>query len=274
MVAAVPDNFNAWFEAGLFSKAIQDWPECVRRNERAVELFTPEVAEAFDGVNPAAWNLGVAATALGDWATARRAWASYGIDLYQGAEPIDIDYGSVPIRINPDRPSLPHTVQPHHGATEVIWCWRRSPAHAVVASVPLPESGHRFRDVLLHDGEPKGSRMLGDREVAVFDELLRLQDSGLPTWKAEVSGADEADLEALGDRVGPLGLGVDNWSGMRIMCAECSHGNADTRHDHAPPAGPTLRLGIAGPEDAVRAALGSWAGERAEVEVLRLELLW
>jgi len=32
------------------------------------------------------------------------------------------------------------------------------PAHAVIVRVPLPESGHRFRDVLLHDGEPRGTR--------------------------------------------------------------------------------------------------------------------
>lgn len=109
--------------------------------------------------NPAAWNLGIAATALGDWASARRAWTAYGITgIGDGVEEIDVDFGMAPIRLNPDRASLALEVQPAYGNTEVVWCWRRSPAHAVIASVPLPESGHRFRDVLLHDGEPKGTR--------------------------------------------------------------------------------------------------------------------
>jgi hypothetical protein len=194
MLELVPGFFEIWFEAGMYSKARADWPESAARNQRAVELFTPENATAFDGVNPAAWNLGIAATALGDWATARRAWTAYGIDgVEAGSEPIDMDFGYVPIRVNPDRPSLPHQVVPDFGDTEVVWCWRRSPAHAVISNVPFPASGHRFRDVVLHDGEPKGTRQYGEQEVAVFDELARLKSSDLPTWQAQLTGAGQAE---------------------------------------------------------------------------------
>lgn len=275
MLAAAPDKFVAWFQAGLLSKALGNWSEAIARNERALSLITLEDIEEYDGQNPAAWNLGIAATALGDWATARRAWRAFGMTEFQeGDDPIDVDYGMSPVRLNPDRPSLTHQHVPHLGETEVVWCWRRSPAHAVIASVPLPESGHRFRDVVLHDGEPKGTRRLGDGEVAVFDELALLESSGLPTWQAQIAGASPDDLEALSQIVGPRGLGVDEWSGIRVMCSECSHGSPDADHSHDPPPFDVKRLGLAGSELDLGECLARWSSERPHLDVVDLEVLW
>lgn len=218
LLKVTPDSFFSWFEAGLLSKARANWAESVERNQRALDLFTERDAIEFGGASPAAWNLGIAATALGDWATARRAWAAYGLAGFDGEDgPIDVDCGVAPVRINPDRASLPHQLLPDMGATEVVWCWRRSPAHAVINSVPLPESGHRFRDVLLHDGAPEGTRLSEGQEVPVFNELERLDSSMIPTWQAQITGADQEDLQALADTLGPRGLGIDEWSGIRMM---------------------------------------------------------
>lgn len=275
MTQAAPEVFAAWFEAGLHAKARRDWPRCRAWNARAIELFGDAERQEFDGANPAAWNLGIAATALGDWSSARRAWAAYGITgIGDGAQEIDVNFGMAPIRLNPDRPSLALQVQPAYGETEVVWCWRRSPAHAVIASVPLPESGHRFRDVLLHDGEPKGTRRSGGRDVSVFDEIARLQESQLPTWQAQVSGASEADIDAAADLFGECGLGADNWSGINLLCADCSHGSPGRDHHHeAPPAG-TVTLGLAGREREIAECLERWRANRPSVEVLAVELLW
>ncbi|WP_459791152.1 tetratricopeptide repeat protein [Arthrobacter sp. AD-310] len=274
MLRVAPNSFYAWFHAGLLSKALHQWTDSLERNARAVELFTAVEAADFEGVNPAAWNMGIAATALGDWSTARRAWATYGIEgLGTGFEPIDTDFGPAPIRLNPDQPSIPHQVLPSLGTTEVIWCWRRSPAHAVIANVPLPESGHRFRDVVLHDGEPRGFRRVGQRELAVFDQLGRLEDSGFPTWEAQVAGATAEELEELTDLLEGKGLGADDWSGMRLLCAECSRGTPDKGHHHDPaPTGVAL-LGLAGSEAVLTGILDAWLDRRPAVE-LELTLLW
>lgn len=275
MVKVAGGQFGAWFEAGLYSKARAEWAESAQRNQRAVELFTAEDGRTYDGVNPAAWNLGIAATALGDWATARRAWSAYGVEgISEGSEPIDGDYGLTPIRLNPDRPSLVHQVPMAIGDTEVVWCWRRSLAHAVISSVPLPDSGHRFRDVVLHDGEPKGRRRRGDHEVAVFDELALLDESGLQTWQAQVLGAGPDDLTALVDLAGPKDLGVDDWSGIRLMCSDCSHGMPDDAHDHEPASNDAVRLGLAGSEADLRACLDSWLADRPHVTLAELTFLW
>lgn len=274
LLQLTPRSYFSWFHAGLLSKALGNWAESAERNAHAVELFTPKDAEDFGGVNPAAWNLGIAATALGDWATARRAWTAYGVgNLGIGAAPIDVDFGLAPVRINPDQPTLPHHVPPSAGATEVVWCWRRSPAHAVISNVPLPESGHRFKDVILHDGEPKGTRRLDGQEVPVFDELQRLEDSGLPTWQAQVAGATQDDLQELSGLLARQGLGMDVWSGIRLMCSQCSHGSPDAAHHHAPATPGGTRLGLAGHEPEVAGILAAWTDARPEVDV-DLSLLW
>lgn len=276
LTEAVPNSFSSWFEAGLHAKARRDWHRCLSWNSRAVGLFGPAEADEFGGVNPAAWNLGIAATAIGDWEAARGAWAAYGIEGIDptSAAPIDDHFGMAPVRLNPDQPSLALEVAADYGETEVVWCWRRSPAHATIASVPLPESGHRFRDVLLHDGEPKGTRRNGGQEVSVFDEITKLSSSELPTWQAEVNGLTEADVETVGDAFGSRGLGADNWSGMNVLCSTCSHGSPDESHDHGKPAEGTVLLGLAGPEDDITKCLDEWRTDRPHVEVLRVELLW
>ena len=275
MTEVAPASFHAWFEAGLHAKARREWDRCQAWNSKALELFGEREAQEFGGANPAAWNLGIAATALGDWDTARAAWTAYGIGgLEDGTGRIDGSFGMAPIRLNPDRPSLSLEVPAAYGDTEVVWCWRRSPAHAVVASVPLPESGHRFRDVLLHDGEPKGTRRNGDREVSVFDEIVRLSESGLPTWQAQVSGPSTAEIETVGDFFGHKGLGADNWSGMNILCSDCSHGSPDADHHHEKPADGTVILGLAGHEGDVAQCLEEWTAAQPGVVVLALDLIW
>ncbi|ALV43567.1 hypothetical protein AU252_22295 [Pseudarthrobacter sulfonivorans] len=276
LVELTPKSYCSWFQAGLLSKAVGNWPESLERNRRALELFTPKDAEEFGGANPAAWNLGIASTVVGDWPSARHAWVAYGLDKFQAeAGPIDVDCGMAPVRLNPDQPSLPHQVLFSAGNTEVVWCWRRSPAHAVIASVPLPESGHRFRDVVLHDGEPKGTRQLDGQDVSVFDELGRLEESGLPTWQAQVVGATGNDFQALSDLLEQRGLGLDGWSGIRLMCSDCSHGAQQNGHDHIPAASDDVkRLGLAGHESDLDEVIETWLSGRHGIQVLNLDLLW
>lgn len=276
MTRVAPDSFAAWFEAGLHAKARRAWRTCAEWNSRAMELCGPEKISEYGGVNPAAWNLRIAVTALADWALARRAWTTFGVNgIHEGSEPIDMNLGQVPIRLNPDRPSLSFQAVPKYGETEVVWRWRRSPAHAVIASVPLPEAGHRFRDVVLHDGEPKGTRRHDDGDVPVFDQLERLEESGLPTCQARVEGASSQDLAALGDLVGQSGLGADNWSGISVMCSACSHGSPDPQHVHPPAKPGALTLGLAGAESDLAQCLDVWAQDSSsELRVLDLVLLW
>ena len=96
----------------------------------------------------------------------------------------------------------------------------------------------------------------------------------MPTWQAQVSGAGSDDLQALSDLFGPRALGVDDWSGIRLMCSDCSHGHRQDGHDHAPAASGATRLGLAGRESLLGEVMEMWMDSRPGIDVNSLELLW
>jgi tetratricopeptide (TPR) repeat protein len=140
-----------WYNTGLIHKYRGEWAASLQANARAVQCEP--------GNEGALWNLGIAATALGDWTTARRAWRQYGIGIPEGEGPVDYFVGLTPIRVHGDE------------GTEVVWADRIDPARAILRNVPTPACGHRYGDLVLHDGAPNGYRLRGEREMAVFDAL-------------------------------------------------------------------------------------------------------
>jgi hypothetical protein len=225
-----PDAAWAWFDLGLRAKWRRDWAACAELNERALAAGGDPLED------PAAWNLGIAATALGDWDTARRAWAAYGIELPAGRGPIQARLGQTPIRLNPE-PRYPGETPLRLGGetweVEVVWCERLDPARAMITNVPTPESGHAYGDIVLHDGEPVGERTLGDATFPVFNELDRLVASRVPTLSVEVTCPTEADSDDLSETFAAAGLAAEDWtSSFRVLCRACSEGNPDLVHDH------------------------------------------
>ena len=230
-----------WYNLGLLYKIQRRWEESARCNRRATEL-DPADGDAW-------WNLGIAATALGDWALARAAWRGCGIEMPAGDGAPRMNYGPVPIRLNPD------------GDGEVVWCDRIDPARAVIVNVPLPESGHREGDVVLHDGAPNGYRLLDGRRVPVFDELQLLQRSDRSTFEAWVTAGSESDLEALHRIAEGAGVAVEVWSEtVRRICRQCSEGVPHETHDAPPPdSASRRRVGLAARRTAdAQALLAQW----------------
>ncbi len=202
-----------WFNLGLLYKRQGRWEESLRHNQRALEL-NPEDEGAL-------WNVGIAATALEDWKTARAAWKKYGINIAEGSGPINEAFGPTPIRVSMD------------AHPEVVWSQRIDPARAIIENIPLPESGRRWRDVLLHDGAPNGHRMLNGKEVPVFDELQLLKPSYYSTFLAEIEAPDQTSLDDLEKSIEKLAeVEMEDWtSNIRLLCAACSEGRPH-EHDH------------------------------------------
>lgn len=203
-----------WYNLGLVHKYEGDWAESLRCNQEAVRR------NAEDG--DAWWNLGIAATALADWSRARAAWQRCGIEIPDGAGPIAMKLGLVPIRLNPATRG------------EVVWCDRVCPARAVIRNVPLPESGFFYGDVLLHDGAPEGSRMLRGREVPVFNALARLERSPFRTYILDLPNSSPEQRAALGDVAFDRGSWAEDWSeSVTFLCRSCSYGLPHAEHDSA-----------------------------------------
>jgi tetratricopeptide (TPR) repeat protein len=243
------------YNLGLLCKYAGRWAESLDASRRALELDASDAA--------AAWNLGIAATALGEWAIARQAWERCGIELPPGAGPIQADFGPVPIRLDPD------------GRGEVVWARRIDPARARIVSVPLPESGHRYSDLLLHDGAAVGERRLGERAVPVFNALARLEASGYQTFVLWAPGATPGAIPALEALADEEECGFEDWSAnVRYICAQCSRGPAPPGHQHhAPDAERSLQPAVAARSLAAALRLAQRWSEREGIGPVSVRLV-
>lgn len=228
------------YNLGLIYKQQRNWSACLRANQKAV-LLDPKDEAAW-------WNMGIAATALSNWREARKAWRGFGIHLPDGDSEPRLKLGNVPVRLNPKK------------AGEVVWAERIDPARAIIINLPLPQSGFHYRDLVLHDGEPRGFRKVGEVEVPVFDALELLHRSDFDTYEVTVETNVRADRQLLIDMAQDWQLGVEDWSTIRMLCQACSEGRP---HDHHEPQekddGPLVRFGIAArDEEMVDDLMGVW----------------
>lgn len=237
-----PTSHVAWFDLGLLYKWTRRWERAFDCNLTAAELIGEKADE------PAWWNLGIAATALRRWDVARRAWRAYGVTIPDGAGPIEGELGFSPVRLNPD------------DAGEVVWGHRIDPARIRLASIPFPESGHRWADIVLHDGAPSGYREHNGKRWSVFDELERWQPSDVPTVQASVSADTVADIDDLLASIEHAGHVAEDWTrNVRLLCKRCSEGHVHHEHTDAVLAtGREHVIGIAGPLDAVTVIVTAW----------------
>jgi hypothetical protein len=193
------------------------------------------VGERGEG-DPAYWNLGIAATVQRDWATARDAWAGFGIELPAGDGPIDDGFGHACVRLDTG------------GEREVVWIERLCPTRG------------RYGEIVVHDGEPKGERVVDGSTYAVFDELLLFEASELPTLEVTVAAGEKADLRALVELFADHGFGAEPASSVRMLCACCSEGSHE--QERSVEAG-AQQVSLAAPEEEARRLLERWAGEVA-----------
>jgi hypothetical protein len=232
-----------WFDLGLIHKWRREWAECLACNRKAIEL------DPWDEQDPAYWNAGIAATALEDWPTARWAWRGYGVPTADGDGPIEEDFGPGVVR-------LP--------VGETVWGTRIDPARMALFSIPLPDSGFRYGDIVLHDGEPRGSRVAGGREYSVFDAISRWRPSPVPTVQVVVNAPGRA-LERLMASFESSLIPAENWTtSMTLHCKACSHGRVDydsPDHAHAAPAqgDGSTRIGCSGTLVQVGDVVYAWA---------------
>jgi hypothetical protein len=224
---------DSWYNLALLHKFQHDWEQARIAGLRAVALLDR------DHDAPDWWNLGIAATALHDWPLARRAWQEYGLPVPGGNGTIEADYGSAPVRLSPQ------------GESEVVWGRRLDPARVEVQSIPLPSSGRRWGEVVLHDGVPNGERVTADGDAfPVFDEIELWAPSPVPTFVVVLQAATAEDRDEVERLVAAAGYAAEDWSSsVRLLCRACSEGRMLTED---------------GPAQAAAMAEGGWAeGHRA-----------
>lgn len=245
------------YNLGLVYKYRSEWQLSLDHNQLASQLDPSDQAGW--------WNLGIAATALGRWDVARAAWRGAGIAIPEGEGPIDFACGTTPIRLNPETEA------------EVVWAHRLDPARAVLRSIPLPESGFRYGDIVLNDGAATGYRKLEGREVSVFNCLALLTRSQFSTWVLEVEIDPESDsgtMERLLELATECDLAAEDWStSLRMMCKACSEGHPHDDHEHEPEdPGLRHRIAIAAPDsERARRLVDDWKAGATGVTIVTFE---
>jgi tetratricopeptide (TPR) repeat protein len=207
-----PEKSESYYNIGLIYKYRNRWKESFKYNAAANRLDPEDEA--------ARWNLGIAATALRDWATARTVWRENGITLQDGNGPINEEFGLTPVRLNPD------------GNGEVVWARRIDPVRAKILNVPLPESGYLPGDIVLHDGAAVGYRMHGGVEKPVFNVLELFECSEYKTFKVTIHANEQREIEELEDIFEECGMIAEDWTtNYRVLCRACSEGRPHQEHD-------------------------------------------
>ncbi|MET8358627.1 tetratricopeptide repeat protein [Micromonospora sp. NPDC005171] len=238
LVRQHPDHSAAgvwWFDAALAYKFLNNWA-------KAYELGREAAARADrDAQEPAFWNLGIAATIMEDWATARDAWRGFGLTVPDGEGEIVADFGVAPIRL---------------GNGEVVWARRLCPTRARVLNVPTPESGRRFGEVVVHDGAPNGEREVAGQTYPVFDELLLFRASTLPTTTVHVMAETPEDVRALAAFFDEHGYAAEPASGTRVLCSCCSEGSVSQDANHQ--VGGGQQVNLAAPVDEIPGLMDGW----------------
>ncbi|MGY0236307.1 tetratricopeptide repeat protein [Longispora urticae] len=239
LAADYPDHAGcpAWlFDAALAHKFRRDWA-------RAYSMGVKAAARVQRGVQePAYWNLGIAATVLGEWTTARDAWQGFGIDLAPGDGEIVDDFGMTCVRLD------------EADGSEVVWARRICPTRARVVSIPTA-SERRFGEIVLHDGAPNGERVVGDQAFPVFDEILLWRTSELSSWTVTVTAPAAVDLEDLIDLFDARGLCAEPAENTRVLCRCCSEGSVTQERVVAPG---TQLVWLAGPAGVLDGPLDAW----------------
>lgn len=211
---AIDPTWSApFYNLGLLHKYENEWQASLDANLRATEL-NPEDQAGW-------WNLGIAATALGRWQVARRAWRGAGLSIPEGDGPLDFPCGYNPIRLDPEDEG------------ETVWAHRLDPARARISSIPL--SDYCFGDIVLNDGAAMGYRSLRGEDIPVFNCLGLLEASPLSTWCIEMELTGKASVtvfDALDELASARGLAMEDWtSSLRLLCKACSEGTPHEQHD-------------------------------------------
>jgi tetratricopeptide (TPR) repeat protein len=206
---AMPSSWESQFGLGVAMKWLCRWEECLEASQNATQLSSDSIG--------AWWNIGIAGTALGKWRLARQAWRAANIDVDIDDTPLEMQAGQTPARLKTTN-------------GEVVWCHRIDPARARIINVPTPEREHRYGDVILLDGEPVGSRRLGQRDYPVLNELQILETSYFSTFVVEIENASLKEAQAL-EMLSTDDVHIEDWYTIRTLCKACSEGTPHEHHD-------------------------------------------
>lgn len=138
------------------------------------------------------WDLGIAAQALGKLRLARTVWSKFG-DKNKTTTLISLQLN-------------------HSGLFELIWAMALDAVQAQIQSIPHPDSGLHFQDLVLFDRHPVGYQVAKRRRYPVYPEMGLVKRSFYRTYSCILETETTKDIKLLEKLCKEAGLGFEVWS--------------------------------------------------------------
>ncbi|MBC6996467.1 hypothetical protein QWY85_02915 [Neolewinella lacunae] len=185
------------------TRIIPEWPEGFaalgriyhRRREWKPAFHYWKKTVALDADDREAWwHLGLAAVALGRMRVGSTVWTKFGFERVALDHPLSLELAG-------DK------------GYEILWMQPLDAARARLLSIPHPDSGLLYRDLVLYDRRQQcGNNIVNQRRTAVYPYLDRLKRSPFQTFSCLVHTSDEAIINRLELLCFEAGLGFEVWS--------------------------------------------------------------
>ncbi|MEM1215149.1 MAG: tetratricopeptide repeat protein [Bacteroidota bacterium] len=184
IVKLVPEWMPPYLALGRQYHQRHEWKPCYHYFKKTVAL-APDEREAW-------WGLGMAATALKKWRVARSVWSKFGMG-----------------KISPQPEGLRLT---YNGQFEILWMRPESPAHGRILSIPHPDSGFHYGDLVMYERKPIGHHIVDQRRVPVYAEFGHFKRSPYQTFSCLVHHVTEKQILQLEQMCYSARLGFEVWS--------------------------------------------------------------
>jgi len=172
---------------GTIYKYRGEWKPCLHYFKKTVALDS--------GSQYAWWDLGIAAAALKKWRIARNVWSKFGKAPAQG-------WQSEPVSVRLE----------YESRYEILWADMIDPVRCLLRNIPHPDSGHRYRDILLLDRIASGHQVVRCKRFPIFQVLGLFKRSTFTTYSCRLQTSDPKAVEALERLCREAGLGFEVWS--------------------------------------------------------------
>ncbi|RMF00477.1 MAG: hypothetical protein D6772_06305, partial [Bacteroidetes bacterium] len=173
-----------YLELGRIYQERREWKPAFHYYKKTV-MLEPNLREAW-------WSLAIAATALKKERVARSIWNKFGIrEMPQTGEGLQLAYNNT---------------------FEILWMKAQDPAKGHILSIPHPDSGFRFRDVVLYERKPIGYHVVNQQRIPVYAELGLFKRSPYQTFSCLLHAPGPEQLAKLEKLCFSARLGFEIWS--------------------------------------------------------------
>lgn len=186
VIRLVPEWPDAFVALGHIYHRRREWKPAFHYFKKAVALDADD-RESW-------WKLSIAATSLKRFGVATSIWAKFGLDKIRLDQPVNLE-------IKTDK------------GYEILWMQALDAARGRILSIPHPQSGLRFRDMMLYNRRVVvGSNIHNRRRVSVYPSLGCLKQSPYRTFSCLLHTSSEEAVRRLEQLCFDAGLGFEVWS--------------------------------------------------------------